>query len=238
MNVQFACRCKFGRPHQHTNSYSCEELTDKLGEKYREDHVIPVVQVQYLAHGDYLGGSVERSNFKSWVEDHEWFEGKAWARIFGGYGYQAIIVRKALYDAFENKALREKLTDCEPTWMFMIEALDGLDSYPLLDEDHLSNMEMEESWEAWKDYAARDFVGEVVKSLSDEDLDELAYEQCRIDGVASALWALYEKHGGMSSESPYCEGGDSYVFPKLKETAQKVTVEEYQAVLKLAKESK
>jgi hypothetical protein len=53
------------------------------------------------------------------------------------------------------------------------EALDGLDRYPLLDEDHHTNLEMEGEQEAWDDWAKSDYVHALEKAFESE-LDSIA----------------------------------------------------------------
>ena len=52
----------------------------------------------------------------------------------------------------------------------LVEMLDQLEDYPVLDDDDLSQFELDADSEAWDDWARRDYVRELVKHL---DLDQL-----------------------------------------------------------------
>lgn len=180
----------------------------------------PFVGVSYLAHGDYLGSSVERSNVRAWIEDVAAHAG-VWCEVHGSHGYQAIEVRASIA-ALASDPVRERrylalvealCADETYTAVYQtIEALQALEEYPLLDEDHHNKMESDESWEAWGDYGA-DYLRKQVNALIEPlGFDALSSrDQRENQEVKRALWEFYNAHNG--DASPYCEGGTSYVFP-------------------------
>lgn len=180
----------------------------------------PFVGVSYLAHGEYLGSSVERSNVKAWIEGIAEHSG-VWCEVRSSHGDQAIEVRASIA-ALASDPVRERrylalvealCADETYTAVYQtIEALQALEEYPLLEEDHHSNMESDESWEAWGDYGA-DYLRKQVNALIEPlGFDALSSrDQRENQEVKRALWEFYNAHNG--DESPYCEGGTSYVFP-------------------------
>lgn len=185
----------------------------------------PFVGVSYLAHGDYLGSSVERSNVRAWIEDIAEHAG-VWCEVHGSHGYQAIEVREVLMliardDTVGDDTRRVRYMRRLQRWGSegtlravdqTIDALQALEEYPLLDEDHHNKMESDESWEAWGDYGA-DYLRKQVNALIEPlGFDALSSrDQRENQEVKRALWEFYNAHNG--DASPYCEGGTSYVFP-------------------------
>ena len=217
--ILYACRCRFGLPVplEHDSRYgACSWLESEPGGYLRDWHTVPVVEPRELAHGDYCGGSVERANYQVWCEDYAETEGILWIRQSYAYGGRAVAVRAGVVSC-----TAPRLNPNAPATA-IIEALRALERYPSLDDDHLSRMETEESRDAWRRWVARDFAKAVADNLGvDCDLSYTVGED-----VAQQLWDLYQTHGG-ESESPYCESGPNYVFPRLEQAVKKVTVDEY-----------
>ena len=99
----------------------------------------------HMQFGDYDNSCmVERSNYKLFMEDYK--EEKGIFTIYGGYGSSgiAISIRYLLDPANEDKADE------------IIELLNGLNSYPVIDDEDMSNMEYESFLESLDSYAIRD----------------------------------------------------------------------------------
>jgi hypothetical protein len=80
----------------------------------------------------------------------------------------------------------------------------ALESYPLLDEDDLSEREHEAEGEDWENWGRSDFASELARAfLADQDTDEdrTACETMLDELDADALWSLH--HAG-------CERGNCY----------------------------
>lgn len=110
----------------------------------------------------------------------------------------------------------------------LVEELLGLNGYPLLSDDTLSEVEMELEDESWDSYGRDDFkkeleeaFGENVENLSDDEIDSLAFEASQYtsegkghveamqfyfdnDGMIEALKELNKKSKGklMKKENP------------------------------------
>jgi hypothetical protein len=100
---------------------------------------------KYMSYGDYDDSCmVERSNYKLFMEDYK--EEKGIFRIYGGYGSSgiAISIRYLLDPVNEDKADE------------IIDLLNGLNSYPVIDDEDMSNMEYESFLESLDSYAIRD----------------------------------------------------------------------------------
>lgn len=110
------------------------------------------------------------SNYRVWKRDFEKTEGRNWWTVDT--------------DSFLVRRDEKNPTDEE-------EAIDGLDGYPILDEDDHSNLEMEVQDEDWESYGRDDLrreIGEkssdkdqeivdtLMNSVTDEMLDNFAYE--------------------------------------------------------------
>lgn len=97
---------------------------------------------RHLSGGDYSGndGGVAFSNLRVWQRDFIDSIGVLWWNVVGDYGSFAIAVRANLDDIAADETVSESVRDAARS---MMEALDGLDSYPLLDESDESNLKEE-----------------------------------------------------------------------------------------------
>ena len=110
---------------------------------------------RFMGGSDYSGSTVERSNHRCFLEDHEGARGVF--DVYGGHGTFAIAIR----------------ADCLTPDMY--DTLRGLDDYPLISEDDLSEVEREAEGEAWECWARSDFISAVEKHLDLElDLEDRA----------------------------------------------------------------
>jgi hypothetical protein len=134
---------------------------------------------------DYSGCTVTRSNYLVFQET---YGSEDWVfSAHGGYSTYAAVV-----------GLTGLLTCADDTADSILDALDGLENYPLLDEEALSTLEMELADEAWDSWVADDFV----KAL-----------ETKFDGLAefelpsgSALRTFFEEKREESNAEWYCEG--------------------------------
>ena len=120
-----------------------------------------------MTYSDYSGYPLDRANCDVFLEKHEETEGVY--ETCGGYGTRGVAVSLSA------------ITD------EMIEDFASLDDYPVLDDDALSNLEMEMETEDWESWIAHDFRRELKKKFGeectqDELLDEMSDEE---------LFALY-----------------------------------------------
>ena len=100
---------------------------------------------KYFGYADYDNSCmVERSNYKIFMEDYK--EEKGIFRIYGGYGSSgiAISIRYLLDPDNEEKADE------------IIDLLNGLNNYPCIDDEDMSNMEYESFLESLDSFEIRD----------------------------------------------------------------------------------
>ena len=148
---------------------------------------------KYMSYGDYDNSCmVERSNYKVFLEDYK--EEKGIFRIYGGYGSSGIVIsiRYLLNPDNEEKA------------QSIIDVLNGLNDYPCIDDEDMSNMEYDAFIESLDSFAIRecnsllsyqylievyDYDSDKLKAVlleSDRNLNYPAYEiesggSCYID---------------------------------------------------------
>jgi hypothetical protein len=133
--------------------------------------------------GDYCGAPHTASNARVLLEK---FSGPELRCCSGDYGAQSV--------AIDPRYLSEEL----------LESLQSLENYPVLDEDDWSALELELRNEAWEDWAQRDFTRALEKRLSsvldNEDLAEETMESLSPDALHSLFYALANK-GSIDWES-------------------------------------
>ena len=123
-------------------------------------YIIP----ERMSHGDYSPGrAVEKANQRSFLASHaESSSPNAIVHLHGGHGTSAIAIKLS------------ELT--EP----MLQDLICLENYPILDEQELSEVELEGQKESWDCWVKSDFIKELEATfnlefgdLSDETVFEL-----------------------------------------------------------------
>jgi len=126
--------------------------------------------------GDYCGAPHTASNMRVLLEE---FSGPELRSCSGGYGAQSVAV--------DPRYLSEAL----------LENLQSLENYPVLDEDDCSALELELQQEAWESWAQRDFSRALEKRLSsaleDEDVAEETIESLSPDSLYALFYALADK---------------------------------------------
>lgn len=96
---------------------------------------------KYFGSGDYVGTSLQRSNREVFLKKYGELEGVY--EVYGDYSYNSVAIRL------------DKITP------EMIEELAVLDDYPLIDDEHHSNLEMEMEMDDWQCYGEREAKKEV-----------------------------------------------------------------------------
>ena len=120
----------------------------------------------HMQFGDYDNSCmVERSNYKLFLEEYK--EEKGIFRIYGGYGSSgiAISIRYLLDLANEDKADE------------IIELLNNLNEYPVIDDEDMSNMEYDAFLESLDSFAIREcndlLANQYLIEVYDYDQDKL-----------------------------------------------------------------
>lgn len=179
---------------EHCSSFSWGKLN------YKEDyyHDIPVCVPRYLCGGDYANScSVEIANHKVFMEKFGDVDGVY--ELYGGHGTFGV----AILASVDNKEMAEMLA--------------ALNDYCVINEDVLSEVEMELQEEAWDNWAQCDFVRELEKLHKIDDLGEY------MDGdqVFSLFhWAMNEIGEDWQSES----GRDMHI--DVKRIAEHCTIDD------------
>lgn len=171
---------------------SAEEYLGSLCEDIEETAEL-YFYVPYASGSDYSGSTVEKANAGCIEEsygEHDWVH-----PVYGGHGTYAVAI-----------GITGLLSDCDDdTFDELCETLEGLADYPLIDDDALSNLEMEGADEAWNSWCKDSFTRAVEKAFADQaDLDIP-------DG--DALRTFFEEKREDANVYWYCEGygHDMYV---------------------------
>lgn len=115
--------------------------------------------IPLCSYSDYSGTTVERSNFEVCLEEIEEYGGilgvNAWT-VYGGHGTTALAIRGG-WNIPE---------DCE-----LFEYIEGLYSYAVISESHMSELEVELEIEAFADYIEYDLIRALEKKFSGPETD-------------------------------------------------------------------
>ena len=125
----------------------------------------------HCTSGDYIGAPYTLSNCRVLLEE---FGGSPQCReAYGSYGSSSV--------AIDPRYLSEEL----------LESLQSLENYPVLDENHCSALELELQNQAWESWAERDFQRALESRLSSLCGDETA-EEITESLDSEALLSLFE----------------------------------------------
>lgn len=155
------------------------EAAELLCQRKRWRHCSLVWISSNCQGGDYGGGTHNVSNARVLIDQ---FSSPELREIGGGYGSFGVAV--------DPRYLSEDL----------LESLQSLENYPVLDEDDLSHYEMElqsEAWENWAEREFRDALENRLSEISSEDEAEKAAEEISSD----ALYGLF--HQAMETGNLY-----------------------------------
>jgi hypothetical protein len=145
---------------------------------------VPLYEVSEATGSDYSGGTHSIANYRVLEEMQNEFP--QIVTTYGGYSTYGIVFR------LDQGPLPEEL----------IEVIDALDAYPILDENVMSEVEMELQGENWESWARDDWRRKLEEEFGDEDVDELSDED--ID----KLWWDAAQH--LSWEIEWEQGASPY----------------------------
>jgi hypothetical protein len=160
----------------------------------------------HMQFGDYDNSCmVERSNYKLFLEEYK--EEKGIFRIYGGYGSSgiAISIRYLLDPVNEDKADE------------IIELLNNLNKYPVIDDEDMSNMEYDAFLESLDSFAIRECNDLLANQYLIEVYD---YDQDKLKEV------LLEADRNLDYPSYQIESGGS-CYIDTKRLIKKVTLIQY-----------
>lgn len=113
----------------------------------------------YTSMSDYGGSLVEKANADILIEEY------GFITVIGGYSSFACMIQvQSILDMPEDE--RDNLLD----------TLEGLSDYPLIDDQTLSDLESENTDEAWNDWAKEDFLKALCKKFRIDYVDIEEYE--------------------------------------------------------------
>lgn len=160
-------------PTQYDSLYLGDLRDDPAGQLYEIPHTM---------YSDYSGDTVHRSNCDVLLEDFKDRQSKGLWEVYGGHGTRGIVVDK---DTLESDEMQDILYQ--------------LENYPLISDDHHSQLEYEIETEAWQDYIRDDLLRAL--HAADIDTDELEEEEDK-------LYTTFNE--AMERANVYYEHQDSY----------------------------
>lgn len=126
------------------------------------------LEVPFCTFSDYSGCTVERSNQRVFMEMFKDIPGVY--PLYGGYSTTGVLIKYSLYE--ENEEIQE--------------TINSLFDYPLIDEEDMSNLEMEIEDESWDSWIKSDLISELEKNeipYDEDKLRELFWENCQYQNV-------------------------------------------------------
>jgi len=119
-----------------------------------------MVIIEHTTYSDYSGSTVERSNETAIAEDNknaDWLKS-----LYGGHGSSGL--------AIDVRAWLDSL-DPEYGDSPLLETIESLEDYPVVDDEAISQLEMELADSDWDCWADSDFRRAVEKSLQIDDVE-------------------------------------------------------------------
>lgn len=105
---------------------------------------------------DYSGNTHTKANYDYMKENHSDTDGVYFAH--GGWGTYAVFIRGDLLDSSKS-TFNQEIQDI----------VSGLATYPIIDEDLMSHLEMKLETEAWNDYGCNDFRRALKRQFTKDD---------------------------------------------------------------------
>ena len=141
-----------------------------------------VLKPHLLTYGDYVGSMVEKTNNQVFWDE---------------FGDRAGVSNE--YEGFHSYAIAltaDAIRDNED----IVETLNALADYPLLDEEKHSELCMDEYQESWENYGQSDFIDEICRKLTPHHYD---FDDFLDEAGSDKLMTLYES--GIPSGEYYIE---------------------------------
>ena len=164
-----------------------KESPESLAELISDKKLWPVLTLLWVGDhfqsSDYGGDLCYLSNLQVLTEEHK--ESPAIKELYGSYGGTGL--------ALDIRFCTDEI----------LEAIESLENYPLLDEEHLSELEMEKEGEAWESWACSDFQRAIESRLSDLLEDEEKAEEKAESLSEDQLFELLRE--GMEAGNLYWE---------------------------------
>ena len=178
-----------------------ENLTKEAGSTYlglgRGFEEWIMWQVPGTSWGDYGGSTVDRANML------------AIKKMFPEF----ITIRHGSYHSEWAVIEEENLWLMHQKFDEFKDVIEGLENYPLIDEDTHSDLEMELQNESWSDYYRKEFKEALLKSYTNH-LDQMGEEEIdlisdKLDGMETAegdpLYTIFREWQELANEYWVCE---------------------------------
>ena len=162
---------------------------------------------KYFGYSDYSGSTYSKSNHELFIKDFGDIDGVK--NVYGGYGSSDIYIRIDVLNS--NKEIQE--------------CLNALEDYPVIDEDHLCEVEEEAKSESWNSYTRKDFLRALNKEFS-YNLEKLS------DDFIDRLFRNLEEHTNVYWIFEYT----SAYFPLDEMISKRLTREDFLDVFKQTRE--
>jgi hypothetical protein len=175
---------------------SPEDAISRISEKKLWQSMSLLWVSDYCQSGDYGGAVHYLSNARALLSS---FSSPECRELTGSHGSHGV--------AIDPRYLSEEL----------LESLQSLEGYPVLDEDALGELELELQNEAWENYLRSDFSRALERLLSDllsahyEDGDEDRAEQSVESLSAQQLWELFSRTADESGIYWESQHNDSWI---------------------------
>lgn len=158
--------------YAHDKDGAWKDFTDPIEEEVahvyygniKKDKNGQFMEVPYSTYSDYSGGTVERSNCRTFLDMFKEFGQKDLWEIYGGYSTTGVLIRLSLYQ--DNEEVKD--------------VIDGLFNYPLINEDDLSELEIEIENEVWDSWIKSDLVNELEKRNIPYIEDDLYHDMLHV----------------------------------------------------------
>jgi len=169
---------------------------------------------EYTVSGDYGGnGSVGISNKNVLLEDHKHIE------VIGGYGFSFCVIPLVYLLSYVDNPDNDEQEDLNQEIENIIELYQGLNDYPVIDEEEMSDVESELEDEAFDNWVEYDFKRELQGKF---DLYDLEVKE----GKESEIRGFFELLGERSNEYWINENNDMWISVERVIDGSNVTLEE------------
>jgi len=154
----------------------------------------------YASGSDYSGSTVEAANHREFLESYG-EEAFVW-EAHGGFNTYAVVL-----------GLTGLLECADDTFDAVVGIVEGLENYPLIDDEALSKLESDNANEAWESWVAGDFRRALEKKFDNAEFDWPA---------DSDLRALFEKKAEKANEYWFNEGYGPDMYIRVDKVVEKV----------------
>jgi len=154
----------------------------------------------YASGSDYSGSTVEAANHKEFLESYG-EEAFVW-EAHGGFNTYAVVL-----------GLTGLLECADDTFDAILDIIEGLENYPLIDDEALSKLESDNANEAWESWVAEDFRRALEKKFDGVEFEWPA--DCDLRG-------FFEKKAEKANEYWFNEGYGPDMYIRVDKVVERV----------------